>query len=78
VSEAPESERPRFEPISIGGAARAGMRWVYLLATVGCVAVAAYMYVGQGRPLTSGYVAAPAIGAVWFALRLFMQWGRGR
>lgn len=73
---APETQHPRFEPISLGGAARAGMRWVYVFAVLGCVSAAAYMYVGQGRALTSAYVVAPAIGAVWFALRVFMMLGK--
>jgi hypothetical protein len=73
---ATEAKRPRFEPISLGGVARTGARWVYVFAAVGCAGVAAYMAAVQGRPLTSAYVAAPAIGAVWFGLRTIMMLGK--
>ncbi|HVK81845.1 MAG TPA: hypothetical protein VM915_14665 [Verrucomicrobiae bacterium] len=46
---------------------------VYGGLTLVLVAVAAYMGFVEQRPMTSGYVAAPAIGAAWFALRLFMS-----
>jgi hypothetical protein len=32
----------------------------------------------EQRPLMSGWVAAPAIGALWFGLRLFMILGSRR
>jgi hypothetical protein len=47
---------------------------LYAIITVVLVAFAAYQAVIQLMPLTSPYVIAPAIGAIWFALRLFMIW----
>ena len=73
---ASETKRPRFEPISLGGVARTGARWVYVFAAAGCAGVAAYMATIQGRPFASPYVVAPAIGAVWFALRTIMMLGK--
>jgi len=40
------------------------------------LALAAWMATLGQRELTSMYVAAPAIGALWFALRVFMMLGR--
>ena len=48
---------------------------VYGVLVLGLIGVAAYMAVVQGMPLTSPWVAAPAIGSLWFVLRLFMIWG---
>jgi hypothetical protein len=51
---------------------------IYALITVALVAVALYMALIEQRPLMSGWVAAPAIGALWFGLRLFMILGSRR
>ena len=64
-----------FDPQPFGGAARGGAILMYSLLTLGLAALAVYMAVVAGRALTSGYVAAPAIGAVWFGLRVFMILG---
>jgi hypothetical protein len=83
VSEERASELPRvkgrlpFDPAPFRGAGQTGAMLLYGVLAALCAGIAAYMAY-QGRPLMSGYVAAPAIGALWFALRLFMQWGRGR
>ncbi len=53
------------------GARRAGFA-IYSALTLGLIGVAAYMGAVAGHPLTSPYVVAPAIGATWFGLRLFM------
>lgn len=74
--QASETKRPRLEPISLGGVARTGARWVYVFAAICCAGVAAYMALVQGRPFASAYVVAPAIGAVWFALRTIMMLGK--
>jgi hypothetical protein len=60
------------QPISVGGFAKNGAVVMYALVTVALIGIAAYMAVVEERRLMSGWVAAPAIGAVWFGLRLFM------
>jgi hypothetical protein len=66
------------QPIGVGGFAKNGAVVMYALVTVALIGVALYMAVAEQRPLTSGWVAAPAIGAVWFGLRLFMILGSRR
>lgn len=39
------------------------------------VGLCLYMALVVRHPLTSSYVLAPAVGAVWFGLRLFMTLG---
>jgi hypothetical protein len=51
---------------------------VYAAVAALCVGLAGYMAFVQQHPLTSGYVVGPAIGAAWFALRLFMILGPKR
>ena len=46
---------------------------VYAALVVALVGLTIYMGAVQRLPLTSAYVVAPAIGAAWFALRLFMM-----
>ncbi len=81
MSEETPSELPRtkarlpFEPRPFGSALRGGALVVYSLLALGLAAFAVYMGVVAGHPVTSGYVAAPAIGALWFGLRLFMIMG---
>jgi hypothetical protein len=50
----------------------------YGLLVTGLIGVALYMAFVDRHPLTSGYVAGPAIGALWFGLRLFMMLGGRR
>ena len=64
-----------FEEKPFGGAAKQGALLIYAVLTLGLIAVALYMALVVGHPLTSGYVAGPGIGALWFGLRLFMIWG---
>lgn len=60
----------------LGGKAAVGGRvLIYLAVTLVLAGLAGYNALVQHLPLTSPYVAAPAIGALWFALRLFMIWG---
>lgn len=63
-----------FEPAPFARAAQNGAPVVYGVLLVACVGLAAYMKLVMNMPLMSGYVIAPAIGAIWFALRLFMSW----
>ncbi|HJS80363.1 MAG TPA: hypothetical protein VJ748_07030 [Vitreimonas sp.] len=66
------------QAIGMGGVAQRGAVMIYALITVALVAVALYMALIEQRPLMSGWVAAPAIGALWFGLRLFMILGSRR
>jgi len=50
----------------------AGGRVVLVVLTLMMVGLALYMAMVLRHPLTSVYVIAPAVGAVWFGLRLFM------
>lgn len=66
--------RQSYEPQRIGGASnvrRVG-GVVYAILALLLAGVAVYMAVIERHPLASPYVAAPAVGAAWFALRLFM------
>jgi hypothetical protein len=62
-----ERERP------VGNVMQQGALLVYGLLTVGLAGLAFYMANVNHMALLSGYVVAPAIGAAWFALRLFMM-----
>ena len=70
----PKSRLP-FEQKPFGSAVKQGALFVYAALTVALVGVALYMALAVGHPLTSAYVAGPAIGALWFGLRLLMIWG---
>ena len=77
MSETPPPNLPPRRKLAVeqplgGSNVRRGAVWIYAALTVSLVAVAFYMAVIEGRELASGYVAGPAIGAVWFGLRLFM------
>jgi hypothetical protein len=65
--------RTRFQPIRLGGTLRSSALLVYGIIVGAMVGLATYMHVFDGQELTSPYVVGPAIGAVWFALRLFMM-----
>ncbi len=58
-----------------GAAFRQTSLIVYGVLVAGLFGLALYMALVVGHPLTSAYVAGPAIGALWFCLRLFMIWG---
>lgn len=47
----------------------------YAVLVAGLIGLAFYMALVGGHPLTSAYVAGPAVGALWFGLRWFMIWG---
>ncbi|HCK84927.1 MAG TPA: hypothetical protein DHW63_10555 [Hyphomonadaceae bacterium] len=70
----PEPPRPRvrFEPIRFGVAAGGARVALYGAIVVVMVTLAGYMILIEGHPLASPYAIGPAIGALWFALRLFM------
>lgn len=68
--------RTRYEPIRLGGVVQRGAVIVYGALAVGLACLAAYMATLGQREITSMYVAAPAIGSLWFGLRVFMMLGR--
>lgn len=57
-----------------GGALNSGKLMIYALITLVLVGLAAYNALIQQMDWMSPYVVAPAVGGVWFALRLFMIW----
>ncbi|MBC7770800.1 MAG: hypothetical protein H7124_18610 [Phycisphaerales bacterium] len=69
------AERPRFETIRMGGVVKRSALVIYALLAVGLAGLAVYMVTIGQRDMTSMYVAAPAIGALWFGLRVFMMLG---
>jgi hypothetical protein len=71
--ESPTPPRRRFEPLRMGGALRSSALMVYGLLAGGMAGAALYMVFIERRELISPYVAGPAIGALWFGLRLFMM-----
>jgi len=71
-------ERPRYEPIRMGGVVKRSALLVYGLLAIGLAGLAAWMATIGQRDITSMYVAAPAIGALWFGLRVFMLLGPRR
>ncbi len=66
---------PFDAPKAAGASMKQSALLVYGALVLGLIGVAAYMALVQGMPLTSPWVAAPAIGSLWFVLRLFMIWG---
>jgi hypothetical protein len=64
--------RVEFEPMALPFAGGRGKPLLFASVVLGCAAVAAYMYFVQHMPLMDMRVVAPAVGALWFGLRLFM------
>lgn len=56
-----------------GGGLRGASLVVYAVLALGLAGLAVYNSMVAGLPLMSGYVIAPAVGAAWFGLRLFMS-----
>jgi len=80
TDERPPSPPPRQkldieQPIGMGSFAKNSAAAIYGFSALILAGVAVYMAVVEQRPLMTGWVAAPAIGAVWFGLRLFMILG---
>lgn len=67
-----------FDPDAFKPSRRRMGTWLYAVLACGFAAVAVYMALVLGHPLTSGYVAGPAVGALWFGLRLIMVVGSKR
>lgn len=68
----PTPRRVRFEPLKLGGRARSAGLMVYGAVAIIMAVIAVYMAAVAGYPLGSIQVAGPAIGALWFGLRVFM------
>lgn len=66
------------QPIGVGGMGRQAAIAMYALVTLALIGVALYMAVVERAPLATGWVVAPAIGAAWFGLRLFMMMNSGK
>jgi hypothetical protein len=63
-----------FEPVRapFAGGLKSGAVFLYAALALGLVCVALYMNLVLRHPLISAHVMAPAVGAAWFGLRLFM------
>lgn len=70
----PPRKKLAVEQPLAGSALNTGRLLIYAAVAVVLGGLAAYNALVQHLELTSPYVIAPAIGAVWFALRLFMIW----
>ena len=70
----PLSKRRRveFEPMAMPFTGGQGKTLMFASVVLGCAALAAYMYFVQHMPLLDPRVVAPAVGALWFGVRLFM------
>ena len=64
--------RVEFEQMSMPFTGGKGKTLLFLSIFVACGAASAYMFFVQNMPWTDMRVIAPAIGALWFGLRLFM------
>ena len=64
--------RSELKPMRpLGG--RGGKLFLFAVLALVCGGGAAYMALVQRMPLTDMRVVAPAIGALWFGLRVFMS-----
>lgn len=64
--------RVEYAPIQMPFTGGQGRTWLFGAIVAACGGAAAYMVVGQRMPWTDMRVIAPAVGALWFGLRLFM------
>jgi hypothetical protein len=67
-----------FEERPARAGARIGIAFIFIVLFVALGGVAAYMGLVERRAFDSPYVVAPAVGAIWFALRAFMQFNVAR
>ena len=68
----PTNRRPLPQPIQLMGG-QGGRLFLLAALAVACAGAAAYMALVQHLPLTDMRIVAPAIGAMWFGLRIFMN-----
>jgi hypothetical protein len=64
--------RVEFEQMPMPFIGGKGKTLLFVSIVVACGGAAAYMFFVQNMPWTDMRVIAPAIGALWFGLRLFM------
>ena len=73
----PELPRPKarlpFEPVQSPLSGQSGKVFLFAVLGVVCAAAAAYMALVERLPWTDMRVVGPAIGALWFGLRVFMS-----
>jgi hypothetical protein len=65
--------RVEYAPMALPFTGGQGKVWLFLIIVTVCLGAAAYMYFVQRMPWSDMRVIAPAIGALWFGLRLFMM-----
>lgn len=64
--------RVEYTPMSMPFTGGQGKTLLFLAIIAACGGASAYMFFIQRMPWTDMRVIAPAIGALWFGLRLFM------
>jgi hypothetical protein len=64
--------RDPLEPIASPLSGNRGKLFLFSVLAIACAGLAGYMYAVQHFPWTDMRVIGPAIGAVWFGLRVFM------
>jgi hypothetical protein len=64
--------RVAFAPLPMPFAGGQAKPLLFASVVLGCVGLAGYMYFVQHMPWTDMRVVAPAVGALWFGVRLFM------
>lgn len=64
--------RDPFAPIESPLSGNRGKLFLFSVLAIACAGLAGYMYAVQHFPWTDMRVIGPAIGAVWFGLRVFM------
>ena len=79
MSETPPPNLPPRKKLAVeqqlgGRSVQSGKLLIYALVAVVLAGFAGYNAMVHQLEFTSPYVIAPAIGAAWFALRLFMIW----
>jgi hypothetical protein len=65
--------KPRFEPIRSPLSGQGGKLFLFSVLGLVCAGAAAYMALVERMPWTDMRVVGPAIGALWFGLRVFMS-----
>lgn|GEM_PF-1804882 len=68
----PNRRRVAFAPLAMPFAGGQGKPLMFASVVLGCVGLAGYMYFVQHMAWTDMRVVAPAVGALWFGVRLFM------
>ena len=64
--------RVEYAPMAMPFTGGQGKALLFVAIIAACGGASAYMYFVQHMPLTDMLVIGPAVGALWFVLRLFM------